>query len=282
MSQATFRIPGVVGLSPEELAWSAAPADPPSREATLPTGAAAFTGVSREEVYRQAASRRGEGAWRIDQKKASLCGPACLMHITAKRHGAEYFQFVTRLFETGDATLGRLRIRPGADCRAHRPGDKIDAADWVALAGIRDSENGVFDYDDWSDAVAGITLPGELAGWLERAGYTEVVNETNLYLCKSEANFREALSFHGKGFEVCLFINADVLKGPVAGRGAFAQLITTANHWVVLRKVERTMSNDVKLDVYTWGQFEHRVPERGTMSMSDWLQNYYGFVACKV
>lgn len=280
------RVRGALGLD-DDSEWEA-PLLAAPEEPEMPTGPAAFTGVSREDVYRGAKERRGPGAWQIRQRGASLCGPAAFMYITATHHPARYYEFATKLFEKGDARLGDLRITPGDDCRAYKPGARLDAVDWVTLAGIRDSENAVFDLDDIDDAFAGITLPGELASWFRKAGYTNVLNETNLYLTKGRGNFLDALGQHSRGRRVCFFIDANGIQSASPGRGRLRRIFTSANHWVVLRNVISAREDDVRFEVFTWGEPEGgvwRVPQAppgSRMSMKVWLQNYYGFVSCEV
>lgn len=279
------RVRGVLGLY-DEHGWEL-PFIPASEVPTLPTGPAAFTGVSREEVYRGATERRGPDAWKIRQEMASLCGPAAFMYITATHHPQRYWDFATQLFETGDAKIGHLRIKPGTDCKRYRPGARIAAVDWVTLAGIRDSQNAVFDYDDVEDAFAGITMPGELAIWLSMAGYSHVRNETNIYFTKGRGNFLEAIGHHTAGRRVCLFIDAHGIQAADPARGWLRRRFTTPNHWVVLRNVISVKENDVRFEVYTWGDGPRGVwtvpnaPPGQRMSMDTWLQNYYGYVCCK-
>src|SRR5205823_12248465 len=139
----------------------------------------------------------------INQATSSLCGPAALMFLVAKYWPSLYYQFVIDLYEFGKAKLNRLPITPSKGCRNFDPfGKMIDPADWVALAGVRDSENAIFQYSDVSDEASGITLPSTLAGWLERAGFKRVYNETNLYLTKGEKNLRDAAKLKRDGAEV--------------------------------------------------------------------------------
>ena len=56
--------------------------------------------------------------------------------------------------------------------------------DWLTTASLRDSENWFLDYDSVNKETAGMTLPGELADWFRRAGYTEVREDANLKFTK--------------------------------------------------------------------------------------------------
>lgn len=250
----------------------------------LPQRAPAFKNIPRDELLKNLRERELDAS-RISQRGTSLCGPASLMFLAARHRPARYAQFVTDLYESGTARLERLKITPGQDCKDFNPAGKIAAADWVALASVRDSENAIFDYDEDDDALAGITLPGTLAGWLEKAGFRELVNETNLYLTKGEENLRAADRLHRSGASVCLFIDADGISKEPSDRGLLSQIATSANHWVVLTSGMELSAESVRFTVYTWGQGAWQVPHtlvnNKRMTMSQWLQNYYGFVACK-
>ncbi len=247
---------------------------------TAPKQSLAFPKID-PVVFRNELRVRRDDPGLINQSSASLCGPSCLMHILATNYPSKYWQFGIDLYELGSAALGSLVIEPGEDCRSYKPDGRISSADWVTLASIRDSENGIFDYEDPSDEFSGITLPGELADWFESIGYHGVENETNLYLTKDFSDFAQAIQLFNQGYQVCLFIDANAVSSNRVSRGFFSQIATTANHWVVLRSISLVTEASVVFEVYTWGSGNHRVPQAGTMSMSDWLKDFYGYVAAK-
>ena len=212
----------------------------------------------------------------LDQGGASLCGPTALMHAVATDRPGEYARFAIDLYETGKAKLGRLMIEPGKDARNFTPNGKIPQVDWLTMASIRDSENWLFDYDDVEDEFEGITLPGELAHWFRKAGYSDVRNVTNVVFNKGTGTLDDADRLYAAGYRVCLFIGINMLSGSSQTSGS-----TTAEHWVVLRsRVVRTGGN-VRLTVFTWGTGNHEVPQRGILSLEDFYRNFYGFVAAK-
>ena len=308
MSQPTFRIPGPIGLDPGRVEPGAPGLHPlrggngtvvpggfslglvslpgPSGLSQAHQGKAAFPHIRRDQLYFSARERM-EDPSRINQSLSSLCGPAALMFLVAKSRPSLYYRFVLDLYEFGKARLNGLEIAPSKGCRNFDPAGKIDPADWVALAGVRDSENTILPYSDTSDEAAGITLPATLAGWLEGAGFKNVYNETNLYLTKSEKNFRDAARRKRDGAEVCLLIDMKGIAAAPSTRGVFRQIFTCANHWVVLNS-EVTFDTDgsVRFQVFTWGDGQYAVPpaSRGAvakLALAQWLQNYYGYVACK-
>ncbi len=252
----------------------------PGLPGTSLLGEPAFTKIPRAELLRTLLVR-GQDPSKIDQATTSLCGPASLMFLTASYWPSRYLDFVRTLYETGTAQIGGLRITPGKDCKNCDPAGSVAAADWVALAGIRDSENVIWDYDDVDDEVGGITLPSTLAGWLRKVGFQDPRNETNVYFTKGEDNLREAAQLRLQGYEVCLFINADAIKtSPSSGNPG--GVLTTADHWVVLTSNITFSGSQVTFSVFTWGERSRHVPQGGgSMPISWWLGGYYGYVACK-
>lgn len=246
---------------------------------TIPT---AFPGLSRDEVA-EGLMARIEDPGLLNQGPASTCGPANLLFDIANRRPLEFARFGVELYENGQGTIGRLVIRPGRDLRAYRPPPgSINHADWLLMASIRDSENWFFDYDEVGDQVAGITLPGELAEWFQKAGYTDVRNETNLLLTKGLDNLREADELGQQGFRVCLFINSNMLYAESQNNFSL-----TPDHWVVLTsRMQFTNPGElsVQFTVFSWGLGRRTVPQfaGSFIPVNALLKNYYGYVAARL
>ena len=219
----------------------------------------------------------------IDQDISSLCGPSVLMYHVARTSATAYETYCRNLYHDGIGTLGEnLVVKPGHDCRHVRP-QNLNAADWVALASLRDSENAVFDYDDEDDQIGGITLPSTLAGWMRKVGAGTVINETNVYLTKGEDNLRQANQLHRLDRSVCLFIRATAVEHDNLqeqdGRFALFQPFTIPNHWVALTsEIQFRPDGRVTFNVFTWGE----IRTVGPIPIGVWLENYYGFVACRL
>lgn len=216
----------------------------------------------------------------VDQGYSSLCGPSALVYQVARDQPDAYAQFGIDLYEKGRAKLGKLHVKPGSDCRNYNlpTASGMDAVDWVTLASIRDSENFFLDYQSYTDTGAGITMPGALVDWLKAAGYKDVKEETNVYFCKDQKNAQKASDLYKKGYKVSLFIAAKMIqsKGKKKKFGS-----VTPDHWVVLESTMKLSAKAVQFKIFTWG--EHRlVPQKGSLTLDDFLDNYYGYVACKL
>lgn len=283
----TARVPGLLGTHVENLAQFSGFG---LGNDVKPLEPSAFPNIERIELMRTL-RQRVENPQAIDQAGSSLCGPASLMYILATKRSAMYFRFVVELYERGSAMLGSLRVAPGEDCRNYTPGTKLAAADWVALASLRDSENAIFDLDEVEDRFAGITMPNELVGWLNAVGFSNVLNETNLFLTKGEDDFRQAAQLASQGYKVCLLVDAAGIQTGASERGALRQIFTVPNHWIVLDTIHQLAPESVEFSIYTWGKPKKNdrtrngmwlVPQDSTpMTLEHWLKYFYGYVACK-
>ncbi len=241
----------------------------------------AFPNILRADLYKTLWERVAHpGA--IHQRSSSLCGPASLLFLTGTYFPSKYSNYIIDLYEYGQAMLGSLTVEPGEDCRNYNPAGKIAEADWVGLAGLRDSENAIFDYDEVDDAFAGITLPMTLSRWLSCVGFTNIANETNLYFTKGESNLREADALFRQGHNVCLLVDYKGIEAIPERRGFISQIFTIPNHWVVMTAPIDFSNNCVKFQIFTWGDDEHDVPPSGPNAypLDLFLKFYYGYVSC--
>jgi len=212
----------------------------------------------------------------VSQEQSSLCGPSALVVNLATHDPIAYVRYVVDLFERGEADIQRLHVTAGSDLRAYDPSGKIQPADWIAVASLRDSENYFFDYQSVDNEFAGITLPGDLTSWFEKIGYRNVFNETNLLSSKDEKNLRQADLLFRDDYWVCLFINADLLSAATQTDGSMFP-----NHWVVQTGPLSLAGGTVSLDIFTWGQGRFHVPSGRPITLAAFLKDYYGYVAAK-
>jgi hypothetical protein len=213
---------------------------------------------------------------KIDQAGTSLCGPADFARDVAEDKPVEYAKAVIDLFKTGTAFIGTFAIKPCGDLRKYSIIGSVDPADWILLASIRDTDNWFFDYQAESDDVAAITMPHSKESWLRRAGYTEVINETNILSSKNKANAARASDLFDRGYKVALLINSKMLYAISMYSSSL-----TPDHWIALTSDIELDSETVEFQVYSWGNGRRKVPESGVLTQSSFLNNYYGFIACR-
>lgn len=102
--------------------------------------------------------------------------------------------------------------------------------------------------------------------------------ETNVSIHKDTGTMDDANRLLNQGYRVCLFIAAQMLTSK-------EQTDTTllANHWVVQRSPMLRQNGNVSFNVFTWGDGDYAVPENPAkpLSVNDFLENFYGYVAAK-
>lgn len=213
----------------------------------------------------------------LRQGQAGICGPAAFLFNVAMDNPDRYTAFAIDLYEKGQGNIDKLAVKPGDDVRNYLPPSDADIAqvDWMTMASLRDSANWFFDYSSFKDNDGG-TQPSEVEAWLEAAGYSDVRNETNKFISKGADNADEASQLFSKGYSVCLFIHSNMLYADRQTNSS-----SRLSHVVVLRSLIDRSDGNVRLNVFTWGEGYRKIPQGGDLSLADFLENYYGYVAGK-
>lgn len=233
-----------------------------------PTKPAAFPKIDRQEVYQQVRDRM-VNPWMIDQATTSLCGCAVVLYLTAKYRPGMYADYVLNLYEDGVAHLGSLRVAPGTDCRNYAPIDTA-GADWVGLAGLRDSENALFDYDEEGDMFAGINFPREVRNWLQHTGFTIVDDDTDVVGTNNESALRKAAQLKQQGHEVVILLRAKWLQS------SQSVIPLVPDHWVVATsEIDLSGPNPV-FTCYSWGDPLFNLDP---VSIPNWRDYWFGYIA---
>jgi hypothetical protein len=259
-------------------------------------GDVAFTEIERKSVADEL-RKRIEKPSKIDQGQSSLCGPAVFIYCLAKKKPKVYARYIIDLYEKGEATIGRLKVKPGHDCKNYKlPIDsEMVGVDWIALAGLRDSENAFLDYDEYNDQVAGITLPSSVSKWFAHGDFSAIRNNTNLVFDKGVSALLKVNQLYMSGACVCLFIGANGIRNWSGGKAP-------ADHWVVLessisidgKPVSRLlaqgqkkngnnlMSKKIEFSVFTWANSSFRVNKYDpNLTVEKFLDYFYGYVAAQ-
>jgi hypothetical protein len=257
-------------------------------------GDAAFTEILRTDVADFLRIRIKDPS-EIDQGQSSLCGPAVFIYCLAKKKPKVYARYVIDLYEKGEATIGRLKVKPGHDCKNYKLPieSEMVGVDWIALAGLRDSENAFLDYDEYNDQVAGITLPSSVSKWFAHGDFSAIRNNTNLVFDKGVSALLKVNQLYMSGACVCLFVGANLFNGKSGGKAH-------ADHWVVLessilidgkpasqfKAQEQKMngnklgSKKIEFSVYTWAESSRKVNKYyPNLTVEEFLDYFYGYVA---
>lgn len=228
---------------------------------------------------------RVEAPEKINQIGVALCGPAAVMFCWVSKRPDLYVKYLINMYEQGEGMMENLRVKPGEDCRTHKPVG-IKGIDWVALAALRDSENSVLDLDSEPAMLSGITLPNEIEKWFTNIGFDLVENDTSLLLSKPFATLQKAARYFNEGKSVCLFVNATLFQGQ-----GFMNL--SADHWIAMisepiidgqsilsmSEEKDMLTKKVDFQVYSWG--EARSANDRKYSVQEFLNHFYGFVAAE-
>ena len=239
-------------------------------------GDGVFTKIKRADVVTGFKDRINDPS-KIYQGNAGLCPSASVVYAIAKDRPLDYAKADIDLYDTGKAKIGNWTLEPCKDLKnyALTNNDTIPAVDWIPLASVRDSENWFIDYEATSDD--GGAWGDEVAKWLKKAGYTKIVEEWNYFFCKGQGNLKSADEHYDNDYNVILLINADILQGKTG-------MTWKGNHWVVMAsRVAYSGSGFdkmINMTVFTWGE-KRELPQAGSLKLGDFLDSYYGFVACK-
>jgi hypothetical protein len=177
-----------------------------------------------------------------------------------------YTQSIIELWEKGETTIGRLHIKPSHACcnpkdfSRRAPGDRIPPIDWISLASLRDSENGLLNYDSPDDQAPGITFPGAIESWFVKAGASVVFDKIQLGSV-SQDRLLELLGFVCAENHVVSLVNAAMVDG---GGGV------GKNHWIVWEGtpatsngvITSTTSQEEEIthsNFFSWGVVGHQV-----------------------
>lgn len=253
------------------------------RRSTRPTN---WVNMKRADVADQMMNRVLSPR-QVSSKVVNECGPAAFFYNLLEDDPETYVWFISQIYEQDEGNLGRYRVQDNqgflkANLQTSTIPQGMDAVDWLAMASLRNQANAVLRNNSGSDSLAGLTMPSGLADWFSAAGYRTVVNETNVFLTKGEDHIRRANTlFLHERYRVCLFINADMLDPKQQTTGSFCP-----DHWVTLASPIWIVAGasggptTINLRVHSWGEIMN-VPRGAPLKLSDFLDNYYGFVAAK-
>jgi len=223
----------------------------------------------------------------LQQRRLNLCGPAAFLRAWAIRDPAAFARFATALYDDGAASIGPLVVRPSAGslidadhaALAGRYGRGFpEAADWMLMGALRDSENRVTKFRGLpDDAVSGMTFPGEIVRWLRATGaYDDVADRATRLV---PAGIDAALALRPSvTTDVLVLINLHLLRelqSPTGRRRAAGYILRGfPDHWAVLvAPVDERPDGRIALRVWSWGTvLEGEVP-RETLRA-----NFYGAV----
>jgi hypothetical protein len=211
-------------------------------------------------AFVDALDKRRAEPWRINQRGANLCGPACFMLSIAKEDPDEYGKFVLGLAMHGEGKIGGLTARPENAGKVELFG-KIAPVDWVALAGIRDDSGSQM--TSVGTGIGGMTLGAPLKRWFDETGmFREVHNYANGVFGASGGSLDGLLKINefGAGY-ACLLLRARIVRPSMSGN------VFTADHWVLM--VDSNCNPDKDIEI----KLPSGLPEKPTPLGSEIVTN---------
>ena len=250
------------------------------------TGAGAWPNIDRAKLALELRLRITSPNT-INQAKTPFCGPAAFWYVLASEKPVAYVQAGIDLFNNGECTIGTLKIKPGSTVVMSAPQNGTSAADWLMLAGLRDSENTVFSAGGWFGGnVAGITVPGTLAGWFTAAGYGTVINSADLTQTVPAARAAQVMSantYRASGHHIVMFIDSDVMYESNQDDA----ISMYPDHWVTLTTPitdggALAYEDPIALSVFSWGDV-YKLPRNAAKPLKKkyFLYKFYGYLAVK-
>jgi hypothetical protein len=197
----------------------------------------------------------------INQGSINVCGPAATFVLWCKNDPLAYAQYTINLFETGEAKIGSISVKPGSDLINQDYGvvalrmnnNPCPQAEWMAMSALRDSSNAVLDFEGTPEEdVSGITTPSEITDWLTATdSYSSVLNEGNFVV---NAGLDHAQKLQPSLQEdVIILINANML--PQSVNSPFLDLSRFfPNHFIILLSSINVNGSSVRFSCWTWGK----------------------------
>lgn len=221
-----------------------------------------------------------------DQGPTSLCGPAAFFYCLLVDRPDLYVKCVIDLWENGKAKIKNLSIEPSRNCKKPKSlgddGNKINGVDWITLAGLRDSENMVLDYDEENDQVAGITLEGKIKQWFLKVGASILYSNVTygFHIDKDKLLHLVAYKQQYPQSHIISLINDELMGGSGSGIWGIKK-----SHWIVWKTLPQNNENDINSctqdnatitqSVVTWGKIDRKVEKIDGKSLKDYTLTEY-------
>ncbi|MEM7339048.1 MAG: hypothetical protein AAF467_10400 [Actinomycetota bacterium] len=195
---------------------------------------------------------RQNRAIEIDQERSNFCGPTSVVYELARTQPRRYVEMCRQLYETGGFWSRSERVEAPQSLRSDAVGQKMDPADWMLIATMRNAENALFKVKAASRGIRsgleGMTHPWEIKGWAEEIlGKDDVDVKTCFVFGELDAIKRAQEAFDAGG-SAFILLNMAVLKS------GERDIPPWPDHWVVFHGNLDITDDRVTYDVYTWGK----------------------------
>jgi hypothetical protein len=230
--------------------------------------------IRRQDLIADLKERIDDPA-KINQGDVGLCPPAALLYTLARADILTYARLVMDLFEHAKGRIRQWEIKPCGNLRKLVPTKAIKPADWIPMASIRDTSLWLQHAHD-TEQLEGAFIP-IITSWLKRAGYRTVVEDYKLLTLADRDNLERANARYNSGHQVLLMLTGSILGGKPVDPMYTKHTVVLASP--VTFGVDASGAATVSMSVATWGRIQ-QVPPAGTLKLSDFLRDYFGFIAC--
>jgi hypothetical protein len=221
---------------------------------------------------------------RLNQVDYGFCGANAFLHSVATTEPETFVRYMLAMIRTGRGTLGvgdapGLRVKASREAR-RKIGTDIDPIDWIAMAGLRSSENkvlgGITRMSKDGDGkprglfrmarggLQGYSTVGDLKSWYRKLGYTVLGHLDRTIMGLSRRQLTAAGDAWSVDTEVTLYIPGSAVHGEFKGR---------PSHFVRLASKVREQDGALCFKVWSWGEMHDLV-----VPLADVSNAVYGYV----
>lgn len=195
---------------------------------------------------------RKNRAVEIDQERSNFCGPTSVVYELARTQPRRYVELCRQLYETGGFWSRSERVEAPESLRTDAVGQKMDPADWMLIATMRNAENALFKVKAASKGIRsgleGMTHPWEIKGWAEEILGKDDVDVKTCFVFGELKAIEAAQKVFDAGGSAFILLNMAVLK-----KGE-RDIPPWPDHWVVFQGNLEVSDDRVAYDLYTWGR----------------------------
>lgn len=242
--------------------------------------------------------------WKINQSNTSLCGMACIFYLFAKEQPEKYRKFCLDLFRKGISKCNNYTAKPTKELLDKKNNEKglpegstkLSLADFITLAGVRNTENPSYKGGDEDfQAINWTPIMTKLCKELLEYNEVESNNAYNpIKYSENDGNkLAEIIDDINKqiidGYKLILLIDSDLIS---KDDDNIANIFQLEYHWVVLeseiKKIQNLDGNGnifytFDFSVYSWGTnpFGKTKYLKKLININQFIRNYYGYIKCK-
>lgn len=213
----------------------------------------------------------------FNQSNLGLCTAAVFYHHVIQFKSSDFSTFATTLYQKGSASLGSLSVAPGLLCRntdyaalTQQYSNTPPQADWMLMAGLRDSQNWFLPFEGAPDEAMSMKTPmEELSKWYDKTGFWN--GPTSLYTYETEDAqvFLDHGGYKSDDQQVVMWINCEFLPGASQSGGS---------HVISLESPIVVNGSTAQFSCWSWGRDPFI---QVTIDVSRLKKDFYGYIVAQ-